>query len=352
MSEVKKHGGNIYRIIGLIAAAAVVIYFSFLFLDIIIMLVISLLIAMILNPVVRFLESNNFSRGIAVMIVFILTAFTIFIGLYFLIPKIIGQFNALAETFSKEKINMILGDFETTLKENLPFIDTEGILTKLSDFVSGLFLQWINNLSKIVSSIVSVVAISIIVPFMTYFILRDNDKIVKGILNVMPNKYFEMVYLVIFKIRIQLGRFVRGWLLDAASVGILSAVGLSVLGIQNSITIGIIAGLGHLIPYFGPIIGGIPAIIISVTQFGNLSMLPSIIIMFLIVYALDNGFIQPNVFSKSTDMHPLIIIILVLAGSQAMGVLGMLLAVPIATVVRTASKEIYLGYKNYKILKI
>ncbi|NOX16762.1 MAG: AI-2E family transporter [Chlorobi bacterium] len=352
MQEIKKHGKNIYQVIALIVAAAVVVYFSLLFLDIIIMLVISLLIAMILNPVVRFLESNNLPRGLAVMLVFLLTAFTIFIGLYILIPKIIGQFNALAHTFSKDKINMILGDFETTLKENLPFIDTEGILTRLSDFVSGLFVQSINNLSKIVSSIVSVMAISIIVPFMTYFILRDNDKIVKGILNVMPNKYFEMVYLVIFKIRIQLGRFVRGWLLDAASVGILSAVGLSILGIQNSITIGIIAGLGHLIPYFGPIIGGIPAIIISVTQFGDLSMLPSIIVMFLIVYAMDNGFIQPNVFSKSTDMHPLIIIILVLAGSQIMGVLGMLLAVPIATVVRTASKEIYLGYKNYKILKI
>jgi predicted PurR-regulated permease PerM len=73
--------------------------------------------------------------------------------------------------------------------------------------------------------------------------------------------------------------------------------------------------------------------------------------MFTIVYTIDNGFIQPNVFSKSVDMHPLIIIILIISGSQLVGVIGMLLAVPFATVIRTAAKEIYNGYKNYSIIK-
>ena len=96
---------------------------------------------------------------------------------------------------------------------------------------------------------------------------------------------------------------------------------------KNSVTIGLIAGLGHLIPYFGPVIGGLPAILISIIQFGDFSKLPSILIMFLIVYTVDNGYIQPNVFSKSTDIHPLMIIILILIGSQVMGIFGMLLAV-------------------------
>ena len=73
--------------------------------------------------------------------------------------------------------------------------------------------------------------------------------------------------------------------------------------------------------------------------------------MFLLIYAFDNGFIQPNVFSKSTDFHPLIIIILIIAGEQLLGIFGMLIAVPTATVIRTAAKEIYSGFKNYKIIK-
>jgi predicted PurR-regulated permease PerM len=161
-----------------------------------------------------------------------------------------------------------------------------------------------------------------------------------------------MSYAVINRISYDLGRFVSGWILDAFFVGVMAAIGLAILGIDNSISIGLIAGIGHLIPYFGPIIGGLPAALISIIQFGDLSMLPSIIIMFIIIYSFDNGYVQPNVFSKSTDMHPLLIIILILLGSQVMGVFGMLLAVPIATVVKTAAREIYHGYRNYKIIKV
>jgi predicted PurR-regulated permease PerM len=74
--------------------------------------------------------------------------------------------------------------------------------------------------------------------------------------------------------------------------------------------------------------------------------------MFAVIYSFDNGFIQPNIIAKSTDMHPLIIIILILIGSETLGVLGMLLAVPVATVIKTAVKEIYFGYKNYKIIRL
>jgi len=80
-------------------------------------------------------------------------------------------------------------------------------------------------------------------------------------------------------------------------------------------------------------------------------MLPKIVLMFALIYIFDNGYIQPKVFSKSTDMHPLIIIILVLIGGKLLGVFGMLLAVPAATVIKTAAKEIYYGYKNYKIIR-
>lgn len=326
--------------------------FSYLFSNIIILLIISLLIAMILDPLVKLFENNSISRLSSVLLVFLLSAITIFIGLYFLIPKILGQMNAIADALSKERIDAIISQIEESVKGTIPFIQPAEIATKLSEFISQLLFNSINNISNIVSSIVSVVAISVIVPFMTFFILKDNNQLIKATVNIMPNKYFEMTYLVIHKIKIQLGRFVRGWLLDAIIVGVLSAVGLSILGIKNAITIGFIAGIGHLIPYFGPLVGGLPAIIISVIQFGNLSMLPGIIIMFLIVYAIDNGFIQPNVFSKSTDMHPLMIIVLILAGSELMGLLGMLLAVPSATIIKTATREIYFGYKNHKILKV
>ena len=337
----------------LIVGSVLILAFLFYqFDDVLAMLAISILLALIFNPIVDFLEEKGLNRLLSVMSVFILVGLLIVAGVSYLIPKIVGQLDNLTNTLTQENLQILLRQFEKSVKSISPVFNSLDFVQRFTNFFQSIILNWVNDLTNIFYRIFSIIAIIVIVPFMTFFFLKDNTRIVRGLINIMPNKYFEVSYSVLRQIGIQLGRFVRGWLLDAFLVGLLSGIGLTALGINNAASIGFIAGVGHLIPYFGPIIGGIPAIIISLIQFGNFSMLPSIVLMFLGIYTIDNGLIQPNVFSKSTDMHPLIIIILILVGSQSLGVLGMLLAVPIATVIKTAAKEIYLGHKNYKIIHI
>ena len=339
------------RLLLIVLALAAILFISYTFLDILIMLTISLLLAFIFNPIVSYLSNKGISRFVAILFVAILNILFLFILLSFIIPKLSYQINTLSSSFTQDNYKKFLTGTDQFISNYMPFVKKGTISTKLENFFSSLLLDSVDRISNVVSSLVSLIAILVIVPFMTFFLLKDNKTIIKGIVNIMPNKYFEMSYWIIRKISIQLGRFVRGWILDAFIVGLLSAVGLSILGIDNAVPIGVIAGIGHLIPYFGPIVGGVPAIFISAFQLGNFSMLPYIIILFIIIYTIDNGFIQPNVFSKSVDMHPLLIIILIIAGSQLMGILGMLLAVPTATVLKTAARETYYGYKNYQIIK-
>ena len=341
---------RLYKIGLVIALIAIAIYLSVVFFDLIVMLIISMLLALVFNPLVTFIETQGIPRFASVFVVFLLVGVLVFFGLSVFIPKVVTQMNLLGASLSQDKISNILLEIEETIKKYAPFTNAKEVTQQIGTSISGTFINFIQNISNIVSRIFSVAALAVIIPFMTFFLLKDKTAITKGIINIMPNKYFEVSYWVIKKISDKLAVFVSSWIFDAFMVGFLSAVGLTILGIQNSITIGFIAGIGHLIPYFGPIIGGLPAIIISVIQFGDLSRLPSIFIMFILVYVIDNGFIQPNVFSKSTDMHPLMIIILILIGSQVMGVFGMLLAVPTATVIKTAAREIYFGYRNYKII--
>lgn len=342
---------RIVKVLLAVFAAAMLIYFSYVFLDIIIMLTISILLALMFNPVVNYFCNKGLTRFAAILMVVILNSVFFFVLLSFIIPKIALQIENLSTSFTRDNYRLMFNSVEDFIRSIFPFIKKGTINTKIENFFSTLVLNSLDSVSNLVSSLVSIIAILVIVPFMTFFLLKDNKSIIKGILNIMPNRYFEMSYWIIRKISIQLGRFVRGWIFDAFIVGLLSAIGLSILGIDSAIPIGIIAGIGHLIPYFGPIIGGIPAILISALQFGDFSMLPSILILFIIIYTIDNGFVQPNVFSKSVDMHPLVIIILVIAGSQLMGIIGMLLAVPIATVLKTAAREIYHGFRNYSITR-
>ena len=333
------------------AAAVILLYLSYRVLDIILMLIIAILIAFIFDPIVSYLQRKGINRVYSILGVFIVSIILLGIGLSILVPKIMLQLNAIGKNFTQDNVNNFISSLLTQVINYFPFFNIEETTAKLSTYFSEFIIGSVDNVSQIVSSLVSILAILVIVPFLSFFLIKDKTAIVKGIINVMPNKYFEVSYSVLRKIGIQLGRFVRGWIFDAFIVGTLSAIGLTTLAIDHLVTIGFIAGVGHLIPYFGPVIGGIPALLIALLQFGDLTMMPSIIIMFVIVYTLDNGFIQPNIFSKSTDIHPIVIILLILVGSKFLGILGMLLAVPIATVLRTASKEIYFGYKNYKIIK-
>jgi predicted PurR-regulated permease PerM len=344
-SSGKIKGKYIIIVTGILLSA----YLCFIFQDILKMLAISFLLSLIFDPIVCKIEKQGFSRIISLLIVFLLFGLVLFLGFNFIIPEITSQFDVLSNSLSKSTIQQSLQNLSRSIAKFFPFVKSGTVLAKIQSFFTSYFYNLLDSISNLVSGIVSILAVSIIIPFMTYFMLKDRKGLLKGILNVIPNKYFEMSYDVTDKISYQLGRFVRGWIIDASLVGLLSGIGLSVLGIHNAVPIGLIAGIGHLIPYFGPIIGGIPAIIISVMQFGDFSMLPRILVMFLIIYAIDNGFIQPNVYSRSVGMHPLLIIVLIVAGSQLMGIAGMLLAVPLATVIKTASKEIYTGYKSFRI---
>ncbi len=344
-------GRRIIRFIIWTVLAVLALYFLYYISSILIIIAVSVLLAFIFEPFVKFLVNKGLSRLTSTLIIFVVTVFLVYLGLSFIVPKLVYQMNQLVNTLHVSTLHEQILSLEKTIFKYLPFLNYGDLSKKVEEFISSGVINSFDKISTLLSSIISIITLVVIVPFITFFLLKDSRLILHGILQMVPNKYFEMSYWILKKVSIQLGRFVRGWIFDAAFVGLFCGVGYYILGIKNALPLGLISGLGHLVPYFGPFIGGIPAIIISVIQYGNFSQVPFIILLILIVYAVDNGVVQPFVFAKSVDMHPVVIILLILIGSQLMGVIGMLLVIPFATVVRTAAKEIYFAYKNYKIAR-
>ena len=334
--------------------AGIVIFFYLLYLlsDIIIIISIAILLSFIFAPIVAVFEGKGFSRLTATLFSFGIIGLLVYLVLSVIIPKFILQMNHLIVALQKFDFAQELKSIETAIISSLPFLEPGDISSRLQDFFSLQIVNSFQNLTSLLSGIVSVVAILVIVPFITFFFLKDSKRILQGMLNLMPNKFFEMSYWILKKVSLQLGLFVRAWIFDATFVGVLIGFGFYFIGLENALPLGVIAGLGHLIPYFGPIIGGIPAVIISIVQFGDFSQVPIITFIVLLTYALDNGFVQPYVFGKSVDMHPIMIILLIIAGGTLFGLIGMLLAVPVATVIKTFAKEIYFATKNYKIARV
>ena len=334
--------------------AGIIIFFYLLYLlsDIIIIISISILLSFIFAPIVTAFEGRGFNRFTSTLITFGIFGLVLYLSLSVVIPKFLDQMDQLISKLEGFNFTDALASIEAAIINYIPIFERGDITNRVQEFFSSQFVNSFESFTILLSSIVSVVGVIVIVPFITFFLLKDSKRILQGILNLMPNSYFEMSYWILKKVSLQLGLFVRAWIFDATFVGVMIGFGFYMIGIENAMPLGVIAGLGHLIPYFGPIIGGIPAVIISVVQFGDFSQVPIIIFIVLLTYALDNGFVQPFVFGKSVDMHPLMIILLIIAGGTLFGLIGMLLAIPVATVIKTFAKEIYFATKNYKIARV
>jgi predicted PurR-regulated permease PerM len=196
---------------------------------------------------------------------------------------------------------------------------------------------------------VSALGHMIIIPFIVFFFLKESRELKKLIVQAMPNRWFEMALSLIHKISLQLGRFIRGQLLDSAIVGLMITIALLILDLRYAIFIGILAGLANMIPYLGPIVGGIPAVLVSVMDNGDFSGVPSIILAFALIKIIDDVIVQPLVVSKSVELHPVLVILAIVAGGNLGGVFGMIIAVPLTSIVKVTISILYWGFTHYYI---
>src|ERR1035437_7019131 len=307
-------------------AVLVFLYLCYLLSDLLIVFVVSVLLSLIFDPFVSMIEKKGFSRLLSSLIIFAVFILIIYMIFSFLVPSFIQQMKQLIEKVKVYLTYTQLRKIGTEVQRTIPLIKSGDLQERITNYISVQVENSFNYFSTLFSSLLSTIAILVIVPFITFFLVKDNQKIIRGILNIVPNKYFEMSYYVVKKVTFQLSRYVRAWIFDASFVGCAMGVGLYFIGIENALPLGVIAGFGHLIPYFGPVIGGIPAILISLIQYGDFSRVPHIIFLVLATYTFDNGIVQPYIFSKSLDIHPIIIILLIIAGGQLFGIIGMLLA--------------------------
>ncbi|MEM6298026.1 MAG: AI-2E family transporter, partial [Bacteroidota bacterium] len=225
------------------------------------------------------------------------------------------------------------------------FLDTE-ILGKLQNFISG-----------ILSTTGNVFVGSLAVIFMTFFLLYEKGILRKTIINLIPNKYFEVSMSALYKVDQLLSNYLLGLLSQMFSIFIVAAFGLKIAGIEYAITIAIFAALANLIPYLGPILGASFGLLVSLSaELASedpeyLSILFRVGIVFLIVQLMDNLIFQPLIFSRSVKAHPLEIFLAVFVGASLGQAPGMILAIPAYTIVRVAAIELYLGVRQYRVFK-
>ncbi len=326
-------------------AIALPIFVFSTFEDLFLILVISFTLTFILKPIVDYIEHLGAARWFAVLLVFTALGSLTALAIVLLFPVISSQVTQISSAFNKDHLTIMLNDLSKQISTEVPFLKSEAIREQLN----STLVSFGNSAGEALSGLLSTAATLAIVPFITFFMLSDYYNMQKSFVRNMPNKYFEMSLNIIYKIEDQLSKYIRGTVTESVIVGIIYAIIYFFLGINYATVLGLIGGFTNVIPFAGPFIGAIPTLLITIIQFGDLRMLVPIAIATIAVQQIDQMFVQPAVFSKIMNIHPLTMFLVILVGNETLGVMGMVLAVPIYTVIMVTARETNWGLKNYKI---
>ncbi|MEX0610058.1 MAG: AI-2E family transporter [Balneolaceae bacterium] len=336
-----------------LTAVAVILLILYNYSTLVAFLVLAMILSYILDPFANRLQALGLNRTFGITLILA----TVILILVFIstsvIPIIANQMAELTAQLSIENIRQIAIKVENQLTAKFDFLPPRFLEENVTGVVNELFN--VNQLSGVVSNALdiftNIFSAVLVVPFAAFFFLKDGSKIRRDLLRMVPNKYFETTLTVLDKIEKRLGLYFRSVLLQSFLVAATSWFTLNVAGLDNALSVGIAVGLANTIPYFGPIIGYFLSVIVSIIETGNFSMVAACILAIFVVQMLDNIVFQPMLFSRSADMHPVAILFIILIGAETAGILGMLIAIPIATIIKITITQVSWSFNNYQIFR-
>ncbi|HHU62916.1 MAG TPA: AI-2E family transporter [Clostridiales bacterium] len=300
-------------------------------------ILIAVLLTYLINPIILFLQ-RYMSRICAIILFFTLITVFIVISLLFIFPRISQEVNKLITLLPEysDRITGLISQYQIMFDSlKLPETFRSTLLAGISKgelYVNNLIDKIMNGIINLLSNIVYVA----IVPVLVFYFLKDMEYFKKMLIHFIPKKYQHDVIAVVRNIGRELGLFIRGQATVSLIVGILITIGLFIINLEYALILGIISGIFDLVPYFGPIFGSIPIVIIALLE--NPNNIVYALGVVVVVQQLESSIITPKIIGDSVGLHPVYIIISILLGGIYFGVFGILFAVPIVLVLRIIIK--------------
>jgi predicted PurR-regulated permease PerM len=339
------------------AFALFFIGFIWLFRDVLTPFVLGIVIAYLLNPLVQYLTRwKGVNRS--VVAVFILTMFTLVITLVLLliVPPAAREAGNLIEkmpAYLDIVINWLrphIAWAQQTLGDNYPE-NAETLIKENADKVLAGAGGIAAGLATGGQAIAGFLTTLVLTPLVAFFMMKEWPRMTEWVENLIPRDETKMVRDLLRQIDRKISGFIRGQLTVAFFLGLLYAIALSIAGLNYGFLIGLSAGVFSIIPLVGSTLGLIVSIVVAWFQSGDLSYVAIIAAIFFTGQFVEGNFLSPKLVGDSVGLHPLWVIFAVFAGGALFGILGMLLAVPVAAIVGVLGGFAILQYKNTDFYK-
>lgn len=267
-----------------------------------------------LSSFTDFLRAKKFPNIFAVLIPFVTALFLLIMLIIPLVPFFINQLQQLFTSFPQyiNQASKLIGvEVNTSQLRSIFTSDIEGISKNALALTSTVF-----------GGIFSILAVLVI----SFYLLVSKERLHNSIVSFSPKRSQEKIRSVIIQIENNLGAWVRGQILLSFAIGFATWTALMVLGLPFALPLAVLAGILEIVPTIGPIISSVPAIIVALSISPATALL--VIAIYLVIQALENNILVPKIMQNAVGLNPIIIIVGIMIGSNLLGVLGALLAVP------------------------
>ncbi|WP_024831935.1 AI-2E family transporter [Ruminiclostridium josui] len=297
----------------------------------------------ILRPIVLTLEKGKIPHIWAIVLAFVIVLSALILLSSYTGSIIKSQFNDFAKSlpFLYEKaentINNLLSSNLLSYFNDSNFQSLD-IADKVSNFLQSAAKSIGKNTINLIGAITNIGSVIIILPVILFYFLKDGHKFMPSVVRFFPASQKDNIRKILTDIDFVLSNYIAGQLLVAFFIGLLMYIGYLIIGLKYSLLLAIFAMITCIIPFFGPWIGIVPAILLSLAD--NPFMAVKIFLVMTIVQQIDNNFISPQVMKKSMDIHPLTVILLLMGIIPILGFIGLIIVIPLYSAIKITIKNI------------
>lgn len=313
-----------------------------------------MILAYLADPLTNQFQRWGMNRPLAVSSVFLVLLIVLVVSLLILIPLLVQQLKQLGEA-----IPGIFNWVENTLAPQVQEWTGYDLTIELTNARETLVENWrdaggylaqaLGQIGRSGMAFVSWITYVALIPVVTFYLLLDWNRLLDNIANLVPRQWADDTFRLARRCDEVLSSFLRGQLLVMLCLGIIYAVGLTLMGLNFGLLIGFVSGLVSIVPFLGFIVGLVIALVVALFQYATWWAVLGVIVVFSIGQMAESVILQPKLLGDKIGLHPVAVIFAVLAGGNLFGLTGVLLALPVAAVILVLLKEVKIRYQHSEL---
>lgn len=302
-------------------------------------ILISTILAYLINPFVQYFETKGLKKVPSILLVYALILLIMILAIFFILPLVFNEISNLLKMLPKyiDELLKNVDNAKIYYSKLLPK-GFELLLNKRIESLNTIAVKKLDILIQELISLSTHILDLIVTPIITFYVLKDKDILKNELKEIIPESKKSTLLRILKDLDNVMSKYIRGQIYISLFVTLLTSIGLMIIKVRYSIVIGIIAGVLNIIPYFGPILGAIPAVTIGLID----SFYKGIwaFIIFFLVQQVESAILAPKIMSDSVDLHPITVIITLLVGEQFFGIWGLLFSLPVVAMIKVILKDI------------